>query len=222
MVQALLVVDGDVYVGGNFKDAAGIASADHIAKLEIASSHRADARIRKGSGPLRGNNIYNADAANQILTASKRRGESVTFTISIQNDGTVSERYAVRATGSSTTMYTVTYLRGATDITSAIVGGTYRTPPLSPGGEGRHHRHGEGQVNRAPWIDCDAAGDSHIECGRRQRRCREVRRPARLVLHGRQAPGVPPAGIGAVWRGARPEWTVHAPAYQRLIRPHPR
>lgn len=132
-VMALLVTDGDVYAGGAFTDAAGIATADRVAKLEIASAHKPDARIRKGSGSLRGNNIYNDDGKNQTISAGRRRGESLTFKVNVQNDGTVKERFIVRATGASTTMYTVRYFRGTTEITSSVVAGTYLTPMLAPG-----------------------------------------------------------------------------------------
>jgi len=132
-VVALLVTDGDVYAGGEFTDAAGISTADRIAKLEISSVHKPDARIRKGTGALRGNNIYNADGKDQTVTAGRRRGESVTFRINVQNDGNSSERFRVRALGSSTTMYNVKYFRGTTEITASVVAGTYVTPILSPG-----------------------------------------------------------------------------------------
>lgn len=38
------------------------------------------------------------------------------------------------AGGGSSTMYNVKYLDGATDITAAVIAGSYTTPSLAPGG----------------------------------------------------------------------------------------
>jgi hypothetical protein len=88
-------------------------------------------------GPWLGNNIYNATGAHQ--TAVEVTGGSAwplgiyyTFGISIQNDGSATDRFRVRATGAPSA-WVVTYSRGTTNITSAVVAGTYRTPSLVPG-----------------------------------------------------------------------------------------
>ena len=135
LVFALLIVDGDVFAGGSFSDAGGIDTADRVALLEISSDHQPDLRIAKPGGSLLGNNIYNSDAANQQITGNRKRGKTATFNLSIQNDGTVRERFTVRATGAATSMYRVKYFKGTTDITSQVVAGTYRTPLLSAGGK---------------------------------------------------------------------------------------
>jgi hypothetical protein len=58
---------------------------------------------------------------------------SVSFGIAIQDDGTAADRFKVKATGTATTRYTVKYYRGATDITTKVVAGTYLTPSLAVG-----------------------------------------------------------------------------------------
>jgi len=86
-------------------------------------------------GPFLGNNIYNATGAHQtaIFTDIGSTGPSfLTFDISIQNDGSAADRFTVKATGAASA-WTVTYSRGTTNITSAVVAGTYRTPSLAPG-----------------------------------------------------------------------------------------
>ncbi len=127
---------GWLYVGGWFQNAAGKAAADNVARWGLPGSRKPDGRIRLGtSGPLAGNNVYNTTGAGQTRTGSAARGATITYGVSIQNDSTTSaDRFKVKATGAATSQYTVTYLSGVTDITSAVVAGTYLTPFLAPGG----------------------------------------------------------------------------------------
>jgi hypothetical protein len=96
-------------------------------------SYQPDGRIRKGKGALIGNNIYNTTGTNQTKTASKAPGTTVKFGISIQNDSAASDHFSVAASGPAITGYAVKYFHGTTDITAAVVAGTYTTPVLSPG-----------------------------------------------------------------------------------------
>lgn len=95
--------------------------------------YRADGKIRKGGGSYVGSDVYNDDGSGQSKAGSAARGGTVTFSISIQNDGQFADRFDVQAAGSATSMYAVTYWKGTTNITSAIVAGTYRTASLAPG-----------------------------------------------------------------------------------------
>ena len=86
-------------------------------------------------GPWLGYHIYNATGAHQsaVWVSSGSTGPSLlTFGISIQNDGSAADRFRVKATGAPSA-WVVTYSRGTTNITSAVVAGTYRTPSLAPG-----------------------------------------------------------------------------------------
>ena len=94
---------------------------------------RPDGRVRVGSGAFVGNNIYNLTGSGQSRTGSSAPGGTITFGISIQNDGNGAEDFEVTAAGSATSAYTVKYFRGTTDITSTVVTGRYRTPSLEPG-----------------------------------------------------------------------------------------
>jgi hypothetical protein len=83
-----------------------------------------------------GNNVYNADGANQTRTQSVRAGHSATFFIMIQNDGSASDSFTMQGPASSAG-YTVKYQPGTSgggDITAAVTGGTYRVNNLAPGG----------------------------------------------------------------------------------------
>jgi len=140
---------GDPDGGRDPGRAAGVAAADLVASLAPASVviRKPDGRIRLGTHgypgnatpyglPYVGNNVYNATGTRQRATAenfNELEGAFYTFDISIQNDGTRADRFKVKATGAATAGWTVTYVRGTTNITSAIVAGTYRTPLLAPG-----------------------------------------------------------------------------------------
>lgn len=80
-----------------------------------------------------GNNVYNTTGSFQTKSGSAAPGNTITFGISIQNDGWASDSFRLIGTGTTNTAYTVRYLRGTTDITAAVVAGTYVTPVLGPG-----------------------------------------------------------------------------------------
>ena len=138
-VTALKLNGADLIVGGYFSSAGGNTDAGILANWDgtewtgFVSPGRPDGRIRKGTGAFAGNDIYNADGTNQTKQGAKPRGESITFGISIQNDASTADSFTVHATGASTTMYNVRYFSGTTEITSAVVAGTYQTSSLAPG-----------------------------------------------------------------------------------------
>ena len=123
---------GDLYVGGGFTNAAGIPEADWIAKW-TPEVNKPDGRIRLGTGALAGNDIYNLAAVGQSRNGSAAPGHSLTFGISIQNDGASADKFRVVAAGAPATGYAVKYFRGTRDITAAVVAGTYQTWSLAPG-----------------------------------------------------------------------------------------
>lgn len=90
-----------------------------------------DGRIRLGTtGALVGDNIYNSTGLNQSQIGSAKRGKTITFTISAQNDGSAADHFTVLASGTASSAYTVTYFHGTTNITAAVVAGTYTTPSV--------------------------------------------------------------------------------------------
>ena len=91
-----------------------------------------DGRIRKGSGPFIGGNVYNETADGQTQTASRAQESTVKFGVSVQNDGEAGDSMRVQADG-STSDYRVKYFVATTNVTGAVVAGTYRTPTLEPG-----------------------------------------------------------------------------------------
>jgi hypothetical protein len=126
----------------------GVPQTDGVAARILASVvvRRPDGRIRLASsgvdgqvstytGPWLGSHIYNANGAGQAAIPTRGpgiAGEFFTFDVSIQNNGNRTDRFKVKATGAADG-WTVTYSRGATNITRSVVAGTFETPSLAPG-----------------------------------------------------------------------------------------
>ena len=82
--------------------------------------------------------IYNTTGTNQTTSADWQYGccnEKHAFSISIRNNGNSSDHFKVKATGTGLVGWKVTYFKGTTNITSAVVAGTYTTAVVAPGGQ---------------------------------------------------------------------------------------
>jgi hypothetical protein len=133
VVFGLAAGGSKLYAGGQFSNASGIATADSAAAYAPVDSCQPDGRIKKGSGALVGNDIYNATGTNQTRAGGAAVGSTIRFTISIQNDGSRTDKFRLSVTGASAAKYAITYFRGSTNITLAVVGGTYQTANVAPG-----------------------------------------------------------------------------------------
>lgn len=123
-----LAIAGD---GAVLTPEGGFTTPAQLGIIEPAA--RADGRIRRAGQPLLGDDIVNGSGSRQTATGSARRGRSVTYVVSAQNDAQFADPLALRGQG-STNAFRVTY-RTATgrDVTSAVTAGSYRTVPLGPG-----------------------------------------------------------------------------------------
>lgn len=105
-------------------------------RVRLATYGSPGRAARSFGRPFVGNNVYNRTGAGQAATMENFNevdGAFYTFDISIQNDGTRSDRFRVQATGTPTRWWKVEYFSGTRNITSAVVAGTYRTGSLAPG-----------------------------------------------------------------------------------------
>jgi hypothetical protein len=110
-----------------------------------AASAKPDGVIRTAVGcgyhngepcPWKDGNTYNLTGTHQTAkslwySTELGWGDYHLFDIEVQNDGNASSRFKIKATGPSGG--TVLYFRGSTNITSAVVAGTYQTSSLAPG-----------------------------------------------------------------------------------------
>ena len=82
--------------------------------------------------------VFNTTGTNQVANADFQHNccdEIHTFSVSIRNDGSTSDRFKVHATGSGLTGWKVRYFRGTTNVSSAVVAGTFKTPLVAPGSQ---------------------------------------------------------------------------------------
>lgn len=96
----------------------------------------ADLLIRRDSSEaFTTNNVYQTTpVAGQVKDKTVNPGGTATFEVKVENDADTARRYIVRASATPTSGWTVRYTVGATDITSAVLGGGYLTNSLAPGG----------------------------------------------------------------------------------------
>jgi N-acetylneuraminic acid mutarotase len=99
-------------------------------------SGRPDCRVRLSTeSKLTGNNVYNATGSGQTR-ATTTTATTTTFVLSLQNDATFSDALSLQGPGTAAP-FTVHYLvgtSGSTDITAAVVAGTYKTAMVPAGG----------------------------------------------------------------------------------------
>ena len=95
-------------------------------------TRRPDGRIRLGGGPFIGNDVYNATGLGQSRTGSAAPNRTIRFAVSIQNDGSA-DSFNVKAAGGGSA-YAIKYFHGTTEITAAVVAGTYQTPSITSAG----------------------------------------------------------------------------------------
>ena len=127
--SGLLAGQHTFYVRGI--DALGNISADttRVWSIDLAD-HKPDAWIGYG-GNYVGNGVYNTTGQNQTKTVKTKAGSTVSFALKIENDGTDADTYTVKG-GDSAKGYTVSYMVGAANYTTKVIGGNYSFT-LSPG-----------------------------------------------------------------------------------------
>jgi hypothetical protein len=91
-----------------------------------------DGLIRKaGSSTWKGGNVYGAATGQTVKQRAHRRHTATSFW-KVQNDGERTDTFLLEGTR-STRRFKVHYFAGSTDVTSAVVAGTYRTAALVAG-----------------------------------------------------------------------------------------
>lgn len=106
-------------------DAVGnISTSAQRAWTVDTQTHRPDGQIATGT-TYAGDGIYNTTGTGQTKSLKAAVGQTVSFKIMVQNDGSDTDTYTVSGPGSGKG-YTVTYFLGTTDITSKVTAGTYK------------------------------------------------------------------------------------------------
>ncbi len=97
------------------------------------SPARPDALIRYGSQAFLGDGVYNATGNQQSIALEVLPFQTYDFTLRIQNDGLVDDDFQVVLTIPPPTGWNLQILDGTTDVTAAVLSGTYQTGLLPPG-----------------------------------------------------------------------------------------
>jgi Divergent InlB B-repeat domain len=122
--------------GGGCAGAIPACTVDMDASRSVTAifsrAHQPDGRIKLAGDKILGDNVLNLTGESQTQTKSSKRKHSKTFKLQFQNDGLVSDKIGVKGCG-NTKGFKVHYLKGKTDVTSKVVGGTYRTAALAKG-----------------------------------------------------------------------------------------
>jgi dipeptidyl aminopeptidase/acylaminoacyl peptidase len=90
-----------------------------------------DGSIKLGGGAFAGNDVYNTNGANQTRSTKAVRGQTKTFTVKIQNDGSATDSFGLDGTGGSG-QWVVTYFFEGTNVTPQVVAGTFSLDDLAP------------------------------------------------------------------------------------------
>lgn len=95
---------------------------------------RPDAMVRaRTHGAFSGDNIYNQTGASQSVATRIARGQALTFTVRLQNDGNTPDSFLMKPSGTLSPHFSVTYWQSGKNVTSNVVAGKFSTNDLSPG-----------------------------------------------------------------------------------------
>jgi hypothetical protein len=129
-VNALAVFHGSLLAGGNFTSAGGDSQAASVAGHALRLPDAAVGGAK--GGPFTGNNIYGASGADQVRHVTVTRGKHDSSFVRIQNDGPVAAIFHVEGLGGARGVK-AHWFAGQTNITSAVVNGTYDTGTIDAG-----------------------------------------------------------------------------------------
>ena len=127
-LRDVAIVGSKLYVGGLSPAIGGGVRNDFVAFYRL---RQPDATIAT-TGAAAGNDVYNTTGASQAKSRSVPQGGSGSFLIKVTNDGLGADSYTVKGPGSGSG-FSVKYMVGSTDITAAVVAGTFTVSGLSAG-----------------------------------------------------------------------------------------
>ncbi len=108
------------------------AESNVVSGTPILPVYKVDGEIRRASQTaFVGDGVYNSTAANQSRSVSVHRGQTTSFVVRIRNEANVTDSITVQGPG-NTTGFTVQYLQGTTDVTAAVVAGTFVFEDMAP------------------------------------------------------------------------------------------
>jgi hypothetical protein len=125
-ISGAVQVPGGAAAGQGTLEAFGASPDDGAAAAFTVQQppFRPDALIgRTKTGSFTGDDVY-ATGTKQTLVAKIRHGDTATFWIAVQHDGTTPDTVTLQGT-KAPAGFSVTYRSGAKDVTKAVLGGTF-------------------------------------------------------------------------------------------------
>jgi hypothetical protein len=134
-LTALSCNTGETTDLGDRKVTIDLGSSETVICTFTDTLRRPDALISlKQNKKYGGNNLYSSTPVkNQTRTRAVAANGTGKLWIRVGNDGFVSDTFTVDANITGSSSYTVQFFAGATDITAAVVAGTYQTASLGQG-----------------------------------------------------------------------------------------
>lgn len=128
--------NGAAYIADGGTQQGGGGATDVQEVLALAPPYRPDAQIKlAGTTSFVGNNVYNATGAGQTTSTTGAPGGTRSFVVRMQNDGSAADGFTVHGCAAAAG-FGVRYFAGATgrtEITPAVLNGTYTVGPVAPG-----------------------------------------------------------------------------------------
>jgi hypothetical protein len=123
-------------LGGLVLAVASLPMAAQATTRTVAPDYQPDAMVKlSGDAQYVGGNVYNAEGTDEYRSVISAPGTSLMFVVKVQNDGNVADVFRLHGM-STNNNFKIKYLKGAsgtTDITTAVVNGTYNTASIAKG-----------------------------------------------------------------------------------------
>ena len=112
-----------------------LAAGENVICTFTDTRRLADAKISKtAAGGYHGNNIYSSSVlASQTRNQAIARNHTRSLFVQVQNDSLATDSFTIDANLSGSSSFTVQFFNGATDITAAVLAGTYTVNNLAAG-----------------------------------------------------------------------------------------
>ncbi len=141
VINDLKPASGDFIFGMAFQPDGRLVAAGRVGNStgDIALSRynffqKTDALVGISVSTLVGNNIYNKNGSSQAINlALKQTGKKKIGYIQFQNDGHEADSFAIKG-AKGNPYFSVKYLSGISNVTTAVTAGTFKTRLVAPGG----------------------------------------------------------------------------------------
>jgi hypothetical protein len=123
---------GSIFSGWSSGGCAGMGACDvslqtptEVFATFTTKAYQPDGLVGIGGGAQAGQGVYNTTGKKQAKATKVKRGKSVSFSWTVENDGNVTDAVKLKAASNSLGGFKVKYLVGSTDVTKKVNAGKY-------------------------------------------------------------------------------------------------